>query len=219
MVLPLFFGGTYHAVLQTYFEAKMNNTNMSIDDVISIFNNMWSTQQFAEGKQVLFDKDPNMMEEQGKLCLQAYWPIFSKIQPAMIEQVLEKFLIPNELQYYGRLDLITSEGVFVDFKTAARLPYEPEVVNDPQLTGYSFLAGGPTKAQFHYVTKEKFPKVRVFQVDKTQKHIDSFITMVIGWYDTTIKVNKFPPNITRFCNWCDCAVKCGLVDLEERNTK
>lgn len=208
----LYLGSTFHLTQNVYFNSRLAGVEMSVADLLDVFNSFWSSMEGADGDPISWGRDkPDEQAELGKALIKAYYPYAQRVQPVAVEQRLERDT-PYGL-VYGTVDLLTVSGALIDYKTSARVPYKTDIDRELQPTVYSFLLGGTVDFQYHYVLKFKLPVVRIFSTKRYEEDIAFFQRTLLPSVVKMIQTGLFPPlgKATGACQWCGYESYCGTL--------
>jgi hypothetical protein len=213
-VLP--FGSAFHNTIEAYLRLKADG--LSPEPTVNIFNTAWGTQVEKESNINWGDETANTLLETGKrmtgpLDVSGGGPkwradsldvFLDGIDPQVIDgkPTIEKRItlqVPGvEVPVIGYIDLITSDGVPCDFKTASRAWYAKKAHEEMQPDFYlaALTQSGEAPADFrfrYYVfTKTKKPKAQIIETKRTPAQLFWMLGMVQEVWQG-IQVGVFPP--------------------------
>ena len=205
---PLFLGSTFHLIQKLYFSTRIAGTELSLPDLLDAFNTYWTAETGADGRPIMWEKNkPDEQAELGRALIKAYYPYTQRIQPLLIEHKLTKDVGGHTVS--GIIDLLTTSGSVVDYKTSAWIPYKTDIEREYQPTVYSFLLGGSVDFQYHYIIKQKLPVVRIFPTKRNGKDLQFFEKVLLPNVIRMIQSGVFPPLgvVTGQCQ--RCSYKCN----------
>lgn len=208
--VPLFLGGTFHLVMKTYFNSKLAGVELSVNDLTEVFNSFFTSQTAAQGRTVDFKREKEYdVVELGKALIKAYYPYAQKLQPLLVEHRFEKQT--DSCVVYGTIDLLTTTGLVVDYKTSVSFPYQNEIDGDLQPTVYSFLMGGSVDFQYHYIIKAKIPVVRIYPTKRNEADFTFLEHSILPPVVRMINANCYPPlgKANGSCRLCAHNGYCG----------
>ena len=197
----MYLGAVFHSVQQIYFDSRLAGETLTIEDLWDAFDTFW-----VEGiteEEIDWGRDqPDNLAALGRAMVKSYYPYAQRIKPLLVEQEFSR-----ETEYasvHGKLDLITTEAVVIDYKSSSIAPKKANVDNGLQPTVYSFLLGGPTSYQEHYIMKWKVPKVQIISTTRTKKQIDDFQNFILPDVARMVQAGIYPPlgAITGKCKRC-----------------
>jgi len=203
----MYLGSVFHSVQQVYFDTKLVGEELTMEDLQDVFNTCW-----AEGmceQEIDWNRDlPDNLAVLGQAMVKAYYPYAQRIQPLLVEQVLERET--EHALVYGKLDLITADAIVVDFKTSAWAPKKANVDDSLQPTVYSFLLGGPTNYQEHYIVKWRVPKVMIISTPRNKRQINDFQNIILPGISRMVQSGIFPAlgRVNGRCKWCSVKGVC-----------
>ena len=208
----LYLGRVVHSVYKVYFKSRLAKIELSASDIIDMFNIIWESEKDTQEQPIDWGRDkPDEQAELGRALVKSYYPYAQKLQPAVVE---EKFTrnTPYAL-VKGRIDLITTSGSVIDYKTSARLPYKTEIDRELQPTVYSFLLGGTVDFQYHYILKFKLPVVRIFSTKRYDEELSFFADKLLPSVVKMIETGMFPPlgKGNGACQWCGYKTYCEAI--------
>lgn len=207
---PLFLGGTFHLTYATYYDQKLSGTIMTRADVEDCFAMLFDNRLSAGDNAILWKQEPEAERNMGLALVRAYYPIATKTEPLMVEKRFSTTLSVDdeEVEIFGTLDLVTTDGVPVDLKTSAHLPVQRTIDKLLQPTVYGIIL----KAEelplflFHYAIKAKVPYARVLRTKRDSSYISWVRDTVIPGAVRMIKNGVFLCH-PEHCSgtWCDYA--------------
>ena len=117
------YGTAIHKAIQFYFEKKLKNQAVTLEEVLGAFENAWESEGFLSAEH------EKMRFQQGKQTLSHFFHKAEreKLQPKAVEENF-KFNLTPEIIIRGRFDIIFKKGrqtTILDFKTSEVT--EPEV--------------------------------------------------------------------------------------------
>lgn len=130
-------------------------------------------------------------------------------EPFRVEQFAETEIAPD-IYLRGYIDLITTDDVIVDHKTAARRWPVYRAHKDLQPVAYyilyeSLMGKPPRKFEFHIVTKAEQPKVQVMETSRSSDTLEWYKEGLVANLDA-VNSGVFPPNPTyQYCSRKFCA--------------
>lgn len=186
----MFLGAVFHSVQQIYFESRLAGESLTIEDLWDVFDTFWVEGMTEE--EIDWDRDlPDNLAALGRAMVKSYYPYAERIEPLLVEQSFNRETI--HALVYGKLDLITAEGIVCDYKTSAMYPKKVYVDSGLQPTVYSFLLGGPTNYQEHYIIKWKVPKVLIVPTPRNKRQIDNFQNFILPGVARMVEAGVYPP--------------------------
>ena len=217
----LLFGGCLHKSLEHYYNGRMENRNISFEELYSIFEGSWIKEQ--NGKAVFYsngETDKKLFETAGGL-LKVF---LTKTNPNKILAVEKDFevelkhieteeKIPVPLR--GKIDLIEKESdgtvIIVDHKTAAKKYTKDKISQDMQMTCYSYVTyfykmheKNNVKFRFDVFIKSKNPDMIPYYTERTLNDYSN-LYLITKNFLKGIENNVFYPNKGFFCG--DCVFK------------
>jgi CRISPR/Cas system-associated exonuclease Cas4 (RecB family) len=230
-VLP--FGSAMHSAIEDYVRAYTNSTN----PVSEIFHDAWHS-QLAEEKEIAWKKGESAesLAELGQRMtaneievtgggpsrkVRNLSVFLNDLVPAMDgdEPIIEKKVNLNvpgvEVPIIGYIDMIASDGVPVDFKTASRKWYAKKAHAELQPAFYLsslIQLGTPSPDQrFRYIiiTKTKNPVVQVIETKRTIGELFWTLDLIRETWES-IKLGAFNPNST---GWIHSPDYCEFWDI------
>jgi hypothetical protein len=210
--VAIYLGSTFHLTQHMYFNSKLAGIELLSSDVVEIFTNFFNSREGAEGNPIDWKRErPDDVAELGRAMVKAYYPYAQKLQPVLVEYKLER-----ETSYctvYGTVDLVTSTGLVIDYKTSASMPYKNDLDGELQPTVYSFLFGGTVDFQYHYILKFKLPVVRIFYTKRYEEDLFFFENRILPSVINMIQSGIFPPlgKSNGACRWCPFISHCSAI--------
>lgn len=199
----LYLGATFHLVQKVYFNSRLAGVELSVSDVVDVFNNFWNSGEGADGQGVYWDRDrPAAQAELGRAMVSAFYPYAQKIQPLLVEHKFTRDTPYGTV--YGTIDLITTSGVINDWKTSKWLPYQDALDSSLQPTIYNFLLSGLVPFYYYYIIKFRFPIVRVYLTKRREEDLMFFERSLLPSVVKILQTGIFPPfgAVTGACRWC-----------------
>lgn len=138
-----------------------------------------------------------------------------------VEEKFEVAFTNVEYKMSGRMDLTTTNGRLIDFKTARKSPPENEAEASEQLTAYQIALGDkPKSLEIHGLIRKKTPEIVVrIAPARPQSRINDFLEN-FGKVATLIKTGLFPKVLENApgspCSWCGYYEKCRGKRRPER---
>ena len=166
-------GKTVHAMLQEWSKRRWMGRPATSESLLAHFEDHWRNSLVEEP--VLFEDGEEELEKRKAWGLVDMYlhetPISLTEKPMGVEVSVERDLSEHGLpRLRGIIDLVTAQGVIVDYKSCAATPNaeQAEHRNQLQLTAYALLyreATGEEEAGFelHHLVKTKVPKLVVTQ--------------------------------------------------------
>ena len=210
----LYVGSTFHLVQRSYFEARMLNVRLSLDDVLQIFEQYWGSNTGAEERVIDWKREnPDEHRELCREMVKAYFVYAEQITPVMVETKLTKELPELDVTVSGIIDLITSNTTVLDYKTSSIFPYKTDIDRSMQPTFYYLLCGGFRLFEYHYIIKDKLPVVRIFPTKRNEGHINFLTNSLIPAVIKHVQTGAFPPYgvFNGQCHWCTYRGFCGTL--------
>jgi len=173
-----------------------------------------------------FDKEtPETFHAKGHEILSLYWDRnFDKERPSYVELKLGPlYLPPTQIEIVGVIDLITREGLILDFKTGAGYGESEReqfsLIHNPQLIFYSLLYRLAFHQQEAGVGIYHLPTGEIYSTQVEEKEISRIIAAIKQLYDD-IANDRFPRYIGHHCRFCDYQEPCyrpGEFFTDERS--
>jgi hypothetical protein len=193
-------GTAVHKAIEMRYKANANPLAVFQNTVMDTLNNWQDT-----GTEVSYTYNYASIIEQGRSMLGDF--TFAQFQPAHLEYKFSLPFLPSVLMR-GYIDLITTDGIVVDFKTAGR---KPKTVNDDwQFAIYSWayvqLFNEYPKAVYwyHLRTQEEIP----FELDASyETELARVIELAETLRDDPFLEFEMCPKCPRWC----IARKAGIV--------
>ncbi len=138
--------------------------------------------------------------------IKCYYPYARAIEPMLVEHQVERNL--NGVLVFGTIDLVTSDGIPIDIKTAGRAPYQTDLASNLQPTVYCWLLGGPSKFVYHYLLKNKTPAFQQYITDRSQDDLTWF-EQSVELYAKAIESGVFFPHRSSMCKYCGYEKLCS----------
>ena len=187
-------GTAVHKAIEMRYKANANPLAVFQNTVMDTLNS-WQD----KGKEVSYTYNYASIIEQGRSMLAGF--NFAQFQPAHLEHKFSLPFLPSVLMR-GYIDLITTDGIVVDFKTAGR---KPKTVNDDwQFAIYSWayvqLFNEYPKAVYwyHLRTHECIP----FDVTKTSEVMIEVISATERLLEDDFRDIKHTDKCSKCTPWC-----------------
>lgn len=219
---PLAFGGSFHAALAAYYEARRAGGPVELDLLMAAFRRSWAEHvsgdvplEATDGEADDADLAARMLtaflDEVGQAAvtvLSVEEPFTVPLHDPETGEVLEEVLT-------GFIDLIVDEEgmpVVVEHKTSARRYTQAQLTEDMQLTAYqaAMEARGHVDVglRFQVVTKAASPTVQIEDVRRDERDVDLFMRTVVGVL-RAIDAGAFYPLRGWQCRSCPYQRACG----------
>lgn len=191
---PLAFGGSFHAALAAFYEARRAGGPVERDVLMEAFRTAWAEHALGEVPLEATEGDVDDVDlaqrmlaaflaevgEQAVAVLGVEEPFTIPLHDPETGEVLEEVLT-------GFIDLIVEEDgmpVVVEHKTSARRYTQAQLTEDMQLTAYQAAMEARGHAdvglRFQVVTKASAPVVQIEDVRRDERDVDLFMRTVVG---------------------------------------
>lgn len=207
----LSFGSSIHEALSQFYE-KHDGQFPPFDLLESLLEKNWISEGYASIEEELFWK------ENALKALKNFYEReeISRKKPLEVEQWFE---IPFEdFKLVGKIDRIdrTDNGRLhiLDYKTGEKVQSEEQVKKDLQLAIYHYACRHeyqeePEKVSLYFLSQDKIITVQLSDIE-----IRNAVNNIYETYERiseAIKRNHFPPNVGRFCGYCDFQENCPEI--------
>ncbi|MCH7225093.1 RecB family exonuclease [Haloferula sp. A504] len=215
----LHLGKAIHAGLQAFHLARWRGGNDSPEMLASVFEVEFRRLEKEEGPvSWKDDKARTKAREDGLRVLAAYLDSGEAPteRPKAVEVPLDQKLDGLPVPLGGVIDLVTHDGVPVDFKSAAARPDPKQAAFDHeiQLVSYQLLVEGatgetPPSLDLVFLVKTKTPQViKVSSPPADRQRKDRVVRMLETAVEGIVE-ERFFPQPGMHCSWCqfrkDCA--------------
>lgn len=208
---PLLIGSAYHETLEENFRKKMIlGHDLDFDICYDFFSTVWDV-NLRKAWLVNWGKTNAGAAKDVGLSLVATY--LEDVAPLVVPKQVEQTLNSNVggVNFVLRLDLIDSNNVIVDHKTASSLRFysQDDVDKDMQASATAFALNKPIVFHFHVAVKSKVPYIHVAKTYRTQADID-------WWYNKAVAIIEHmksgyaPPREDGW--WCSPDY-CGFHDI------
>jgi len=219
---PMILGRAFHKALEINFLNKMEHgTDLPMKEVVSIYRDVFEMEadkpEFVDLESLeesVIDwqgETPRDMRDQGEKALKRYVRDHAPfINPESVELKVERVL-DNNIVLVGMMDLVTTDGLVIDYKLSA-YPWKNERVNlSLQPTCYAALLEQAINFHFHFVTRTKKPQVGISikRTQRTHADIDWLINEHIPQAAKFIRSGNFIRNPGLPCGYCAHRLGCG----------
>jgi hypothetical protein len=221
----LFLGKCCHSILETMYRHRQLGVGLDAADLSRRLLESWAEMIDQEGMRFDSVADERAMQKQVGDLVGAYLNAVppDEPRPLAVEAALEAPLVDPRsgenmgIPLVGVVDLILDghEGpIITDFKTSARSAEPLEIVNEVQLSCYSWLfrqAEGREEGglQIRSLVKTKVPKVEIHDyASRTEQHFRRLFSLFHAYLDALDKgAFTFRPGF--HCGMCDfCQTHC-----------
>jgi len=213
----LLLGQAVHHALASFFTHKISTgSNLSMRDLLELYNNAYDN--IPKAQEVRFDKDEDPLETKikGLNCLTLYHPQAIQIKPLAVEQFFS-FMIPGTgIKFRGYFDLLTEDDWVLDYKVIAKA-YPSDVIQKSlqmQAYDYAFRATTgklPKGLSYQCMVKTKVPRIDILSgVPHTKETLDRFLKLSVQVAKDMQSGNYYPSESPMNCS------KCSYKDACER---
>ena len=216
-----FFGSRLHEALEEFYILVKGSRIESLEWLLSKYNDLWKKNYVDNIKIVKKELKEEDYFNKGKQCLIDYYNKYKPFNQTKIvdtEQLINFGIEFNGIKYpfrgkLDRLDWNNRENAFEihDYKTGGRLITQQEADNDWQLGLYHIALNnrwpdaGKIKLIWHFLSMNK--EIVSF---RTKTQIDKLQEMAVKKINEIESCNKFSPNKSALCDWCDFQNICPL---------
>jgi hypothetical protein len=210
----MYLGSTFHLAASTYYKAKIAGVELTQEELLAIYTDLWEARTAAKGQDIQWGKEtPDNQRQMGIEILLMYYPYMKATKPYMVEERVERVIKMEdgvEIRLDGIIDLITTEPKMIDCKTTAWMPYVTDIERSIQPIVYMTLIENIIPFEFHYLTKEKEPKMKPVIIKKTAYDVDMFQKRLLPYVIAMIQSGFFPPLgfANTGCKWCPLDGQC-----------
>jgi hypothetical protein len=210
----LLVGSAFHYAMTEHFlhGYSLADTQALFEIEIMTLAHQRSDPRFVNGSVAVWERGPEEAVGYGKVLLEEYWNTALPLLHVMEVAKSLKRNIPNtDITIAGELDFIDASGKIVDWKVKERVPYKTEIQDDLQPTFYSFLVGGPITFEFHYILKQKTPKVRIARTTRSATAIRWMTDEMLPRFARSVETGLYLANPTGWwCSpkWCSFYKEC-----------
>ena len=203
------FGDTIHKTLQKFYLEFKKNKNIDLKTLLEIYKNQWIPVGYNSSSH------EKQMKKEGETMLKNFFNKFHNQKIIIID--LEKFFkikIDSDIFLTGKIDRVDKykkDGIeIIDYKTG-KIPKDNELKKDLQLILYAYAATDPglygkklnqVNLTFYFLSETK-----KFSIKKTEDDIKKLKSEIIKIV-TSIRQNKFPPNVGLWCDFCPFRMVC-----------
>jgi len=177
----LVLGSAFHKAQEAEYKNKIvTSEDLPIDEVLDVLSD---NIERAFSEEVLLDEEEQSkgkevvkatIKDNSTYMMKEYYEVVAKnTTPVAVEEqfILTDMIVP----IVGYIDLITSEGIVVDTKTASRTPASDEADKSQQLTIYAlghlkYYGHFPSKLRLDYVVKPKNNKSQIVSLETTRSN-------------------------------------------------
>lgn len=224
-VIEAHLGSVVHSTLEWIYTKVKNNKIPTIEEVISYYTNQWKEDYKPE---MIIVKEDSTIEDYFSKGIQFILDYYSKHKPFDDNTIeIEKKIIINlngEYEIQGFIDRLSynlknEEYEVHDYKTANTLPNKEGIENDRQLALYSIavkeLFGKDKKVclVWHYLAHNQEICIR-----KTENQLQQLKEEILNLIKQIEATKKFPPYISRLCDWCGYKPICPIWNQETNET-
>ena len=214
--IPMILGKAYHSALALNFRQKIHTAeDLPAEEVITEFTSSLIESISAECIQVPENKSIEDYTEPVERLLTHYIDTYAPgMQPLLVEQPLEKNIVGCNRKIVGILDLLTQEGILVDFKLSGKRFSQSDESAARQIDTYILLLEQMLTGELHVALKNnKKPAVQIVQFERTRDDILKFkehLKDVCLAMEALEAGNKAPSTCTGFCSdkmcsyWTEC---------------
>lgn len=221
---PLLIGRAFHKAMEEAMRYKLaHQVDLGDKAVVDIFRDAFdedaSKPTFVDLDSLVEDQidwqgeDPKEVRKMGERTLLRYHRKHAPfLQPLMVEERIEKEIMPG-VKLVGIIDLVTTTGTVIDYKSVNYAWPTDRVEMDLQPTCYGDLLDQPVTFDFHFITratpKAKSPGISLKRTTRTradyewleQEHIPQMAQFVreANWF-------RIP---SQMCSGCPHRRGCG----------
>lgn len=214
------FGGAIHKAVQTYITAKMLHSG-EVRPLHELWPTCWQDTMAEQRREIAWDKPSGYYFKLGETMLKApsIATAIDAIQPLAWhsgEDLIEhrvKFFVPGvPVPIIGYVDMIATDGIPIDFKTAGRKWAAGKEHTEQQPNYYlaalnqmDFKNNPDNKFRYIIMTKTKKPICQVLETSRNWKQL-LWTFQVIKTVWEAISAGSFPPNVSSWkCQpkWCE----------------
>lgn len=165
-------GGSYHKTLEINFKQKVDShQDLPLDQCLDAYSDEWDARISGEEDVDWGEKEPGAYKDEGVSLVTEYMASTAfYVQPVIVELRLESKLAGTKFVCVP--DMVDSNKIVIDHKTAARAYTQADVDYDIQATAEAFALGKPIDFQNHVAVKTKKPKIQIIKSYRTQADID-----------------------------------------------
>ncbi len=232
---PLIMGRAFHKAIEENFLYRLEH-GVDLDEAAVVksfkdrFNDEADKPTYIDLETLTEDKvdwdgeDPKELREQGARAVARYHKQHAPfLEPAEIEQWYQLEVSPG-IWLVGVIDLLTTKGSVIDYKLVNYAWRAEKTEMSMQPTCYAALRGGPTRLDFHFITKNKSEKkvgISIRSTKRLQADIDWLLNTHIPQVAFVMSVardGKTPPEDIEFyfprspgmqCHYCPHRRGCG----------
>jgi len=215
----MIYGTAIHHALAINFKAKIDTKkDLDLGNIVTEFNYMFDLQ--VEENKIPKEEMLDSFKLSAENSLAYYMEnIAPSLQPKCVEQKFEIPLKNFPIKILAYIDLITEDGLVVDFKTAgkdwARQYTSFKLENDYQLTLYAAIYRKSFKTKEKGVRFDIFPRnssqVHVKTAKRTQTQILNLLEL-ITMAERVIQAGVFSPNLFS-CSRCPFNKTCKKIPI------
>jgi len=220
---PLILGRAFHEALEHNFLHRIEcGVDLGAKEIAKIFRDCFDREanlpeftdlEDLQSNQVNWaGEDPAELRTLGQRTLLRYHRQHVPfLDPSSVELRLEREVAPGVMMV-GLIDLITTQGVVIDYKTVAYPWREDRTETALQPTCYALLLDEPVTFDYHFITRATAKKsvgISIRRTIRTQSDIDWLVNTHIPDVVEIIKNGPFLRNVGPQCITCAQRLGCG----------
>lgn len=214
----LYLGSVFHRAQQYYFTQRLEGTVLEPIDVATAFeiyfNEGWTDDEGRSNHPsfVTWDNRRQALETGQELSRVYTESIGQHVSPLQSELSIKTDVQTSNgpVPFVSIIDLTTTDGVLIDFKTRSRAMTQADADKDLQPSFYGLAVGGPVRFEFHTALKTKMAEVQRIATQRNVGQLEQTHELV-GEVAKGISAGVFPTNPTSvLCSkkWCAFWTKC-----------
>jgi len=164
------FGTAFHSTVEVNYRQKIDSQeDLPVKEVQEIWANEF--EMLIPETQFEMDEKPGAIKDEGVAAVEVYMMDFApKIQPIMVEELIDIPLEDSDFFVRMRLDIVDNQFRVRDTKSSVRAPSIDEAEHNFQLTSYDLahryvLGVPPTKLCLDYIVRTKIAQVVALEAE------------------------------------------------------
>ncbi len=211
------FGTSVHSVLRDFYQKKINNEKLKIEDIYPLLEKTWIKEGYDSK-----DHEKKAFEKAQKIVFEYLKNNFSNSNPLGLE-IPFQFFIPNgkqSLKIGGRIDRIdkisNNQIEIIDYKTGSNVLDEKKLANDMQLTFYALAATEVNDRLFNKKPQDVVLSLYYLEAGKkltttrTKDQLKEAKDYILEMADKISK-SDFACSHSNLCTFCEYKILCSSI--------
>jgi len=210
----LVLGSAGHSAIAHNYKQKIESyKDLKTSEVLDFFSEEFD-KRIEEENPIFEDEKPGIVKDNGVRVLEEYQKVKSKtIQPKEVEKEFAIEFANVDYFIKGFIDLITDLKELVDHKISKKSPYQKDLDDQLQMTGYKLgykcLYGeDPGDLRYDYLITTKKPQIKSYSTFRTDEDLDEYLELV-GQIVEALKAGNF---YKRTQGWHCSQKMCGYYE-------